>query len=155
MSFSLLFFFDLFCFFFAEEEGRSEDLVLTEMHPLDDVTTIIEHAANILRIDGAGEVRVAMSPNAQVLLCNCVRWGYVSRKIGKKLVQSRLSGSNFLGQQILKESFSNKRRQVSAEKQINVKTCRSTRFDVDLLPVSRDTGRNHTCLFKNKIKEHS
>jgi hypothetical protein len=56
MSVLLLFLFVLFC---AEEEGRSQELVLTEMHPLDDVTAIIEHAANILRIDGAGEVRIA------------------------------------------------------------------------------------------------
>ena len=56
MSLSLLF---LLVIIFAED-GRSQGPVLTEMHPLDNLTTIIEHAANVLRIDGAGEVRIAM-----------------------------------------------------------------------------------------------
>ena len=80
MSLSLLF---LLVFIFAED-GRSQGPVLTEMHPLDDVTTIIEHAANILRIDGAGEVRIAMFAIAR------------GRRNAQELVVDEVLGTNHL-----------------------------------------------------------
>lgn len=39
---------------------KSQELVLTQVHPLNNVPTIVEHSFDIFRIDGACEVRVTV-----------------------------------------------------------------------------------------------
>lgn len=42
------------------EASLSKELILAEMHPLDDVSAVIKDTADVLRVDGAREVRVAI-----------------------------------------------------------------------------------------------
>lgn len=39
---------------------KSQELVLAQVHPLNDVPTIVKHSLDVLRIDGACKVRITI-----------------------------------------------------------------------------------------------
>lgn len=44
----------------AGPTGQSEQFVLSEMHSLDNISAVVENAANVLGVHGTREVRVAI-----------------------------------------------------------------------------------------------
>uniref|UniRef100_A0A3B3S062 Uncharacterized protein n=1 Tax=Paramormyrops kingsleyae TaxID=1676925 RepID=A0A3B3S062_9TELE len=105
----------------------SQELVLPQVHPLDDVPAVVEDAADVLRVHGAGEVRVAvMSPVSSLrgtyqelisneILCSGDLWVFsgfrhgtvtiirygVARKFWEVFVDFGFPSQNFLSQQVL------------------------------------------------------
>ena len=63
----------------------SQELVLAEVHPLDNVAAIIEHAADVLGVDGARKVRVAVV----LAVAGC-------RRDAQELVADEVLGTNHL-----------------------------------------------------------
>lgn len=56
-----IFFLSFFCFVLARRQWAvSEELILAEVHPLDDVTAVVKDTPDILRVHSTGKMRIAI-----------------------------------------------------------------------------------------------
>lgn len=61
---------------------KSQELILTQVHPLNDVPTIVKHSLDVLRIDGACKVRIT------IVLAVTARCAYTLKKKENKSGQT-------------------------------------------------------------------
>ena len=87
------FFFAFFFLLFARRLGgvSSEELILAEVHPLDDVAAVVKDTPNVLRVHGAGEMGITIV----LSITRC-------RRDAEELVSNEILGPYHLGNHWLK-----------------------------------------------------
>lgn len=69
---------------------KSQELVLAQVHPLNDVPTIVKHSLDVLRIDGTCKVRIT------IVLAVAARCAYTLQTIQSRNFIARAIKTRFL-----------------------------------------------------------